>query len=276
MKGMMKEELANNINILGTFCGKRDLPELTQLELEKKYHFKQADVMVLFGGSILAGGDVLAQAMSEDVAKTYVIVGGAGHTTDTLRQVVAEEYPKIETQTLSEAEIFNAYLKEKYNVTADYLECRSTNCGNNITYLLDLLKREGIDFHSIILCQDATMQARMEAGLKKYISTDRKIINFAAYHAEVMVKEKQLVFKQPIHGMWEMERYLSLLMGEIPRLTDNSTGYGPRGMGYISHVEIPAEVRTAFEALKKSYGDLIRIANPLYASTDKLIIKGER
>ncbi|WP_144207192.1 YdcF family protein [Streptococcus constellatus] len=273
---MMKEELANNINILGTFCGKRDLPELTQLELEKKYHFKQADVMVLFGGSILAGGDVLAQAMSEDVAKTYVIVGGAGHTTDTLRQVVAEEYPKIETQTLSEAEIFNAYLKEKYNVTADYLECRSTNCGNNITYLLDLLKREGIDFHSIILCQDATMQARMEAGLKKYISTDRKIINFAAYHAEVMVKEKQLVFKQPIHGMWEMERYLSLLMGEIPRLTDNSTGYGPRGMGYISHVEIPAEVRTAFEALKKSYGDLIRIANPLYASTDKLIIKGER
>ena len=28
-------------------------------------------------------------------------------------QVVAKEYPKIETQTFSEAEIFNAYLKEK-------------------------------------------------------------------------------------------------------------------------------------------------------------------
>ncbi len=57
MKGMVKEELANNINILGSFCGKRDLPELTQKALEDKYSLKQADVMVLFGGSILAGGD---------------------------------------------------------------------------------------------------------------------------------------------------------------------------------------------------------------------------
>ena len=62
--------------------------------------------------------------MFTNIAKIYVIVGGAGHTTDTLRQVVAKEYPKIETQTLSEAEIFNAYLKEKYNLAADYLECR--------------------------------------------------------------------------------------------------------------------------------------------------------
>jgi hypothetical protein len=41
--------------------------------------------MVLFGGSILAGGNILAQAMFANIAKIYVIVGGAGHTTDTLR-----------------------------------------------------------------------------------------------------------------------------------------------------------------------------------------------
>ena len=57
MKSMVKEELANNINILGSFCGKRDLPELTQKALGDKYSLKQADVMVLFGGSILADGD---------------------------------------------------------------------------------------------------------------------------------------------------------------------------------------------------------------------------
>ena len=57
MKGMVKEELSNNINILGSFCGKRHLPELTQKALEDKYSLKQADVMVLFGGSILADGD---------------------------------------------------------------------------------------------------------------------------------------------------------------------------------------------------------------------------
>ena len=275
MKSMVKEELANTINILGSFCGKRDLPELTQLALKKKYHLKQVDVMVLFGGSILAGGDVLAQAMLEGIAKTYIIGGGVGHTTETLRQVVAKEYPKMGTQTFSEAEIFNAYLKERYNLTADYLEFHSTNCGNNITYLLDLLKRKKIDFHSIILSQDATMQARMEAGIRNYLSPDTCIINFATYQADVTVKNQKLEFKQSIYGMWEIEHYISLLMGEIHRLLDDESGYGPRGKGYISHVEIPIEVRTAFETLKKSYGDLIRIANPLYASTDE-IVKGER
>lgn len=40
---------------------------------------------------------------------------------------------------------------------ADALETQSTNCGNNITYLLELLERGKIPCRSIILCQDATM-----------------------------------------------------------------------------------------------------------------------
>ena len=66
--------------------------------------------------------------------------------------------------------------------------------------------------------------------------------------------------------MWEMERYVSLLMGEIPRLGDDENGYGPSGRDFIAHVEIPEEVRHAFEELKKRYGDHVREANPLYAS----------
>ena len=42
--------------------------------------------------------------------------------------------------------------------------------------------------------------------------------------------------------MWDMERYVSLLMGETPRLTDDAAGYGPHGAGYIAHVDIPEEV----------------------------------
>lgn len=59
MKDVMKEKVAKNINILASFCGKRDLPELTQKALEDKYSLKQADVRVLFGGSgsVLACGD---------------------------------------------------------------------------------------------------------------------------------------------------------------------------------------------------------------------------
>ena len=43
---------AQNINILGKFCGKRDVERLTSEQLQKKYGIAQADVMVLFGGSI--------------------------------------------------------------------------------------------------------------------------------------------------------------------------------------------------------------------------------
>jgi len=154
----MNEKVAECINTLADFCGIRDLVELTVPALQNTYGLEVADVMVLFGGSVLSGGDVFAEAMQNRVAKTYVIVGGAGHTTETLRQRVHAEYPKIETAGLSEAEIFQSYLKEVYGCKADYLETKSTNCGNNITNMLQLLRENSISWKSIILCQDATMQ----------------------------------------------------------------------------------------------------------------------
>ncbi len=132
----MDSNVAENINILAKFLGTRDIDALNQEELFKQYGIHQVDVMVLFGGSILEGGDVLASGIKNFVAKKYIIVGGAGHTTDTLRQVVHLEYPDIETTDLSEAEIFQKYIKHVYGCKADYLETKSTNCGNNITYLL--------------------------------------------------------------------------------------------------------------------------------------------
>lgn len=66
--------------------------------------------------------------------------------------------------------------------------------------------------------------------------------------------------------MWDMDRYVNLLMGEIPRLTDDAVGYGPKGKDFIAHVDILGEVRTAFEELREIYGGNIRRANPLYAS----------
>ncbi len=257
---------ANNINTLGAFCGKRDVTELTSEQLFQKYGIMQADVMVLFGGSILCGGDVLAQAMQDRIAKKYVIVGGAGHTTETLRMKMHEEFPDMETEGLSEAEVFANYLNHRYGLKPDLLECRSTNCGNNITYLLDLLKENGIPFRSMIISQDATMQLRMEAGLRKYVGDTVTIINYAAYSAKMIVQNDTLAYDKEIWGMWENDRYISLLMGEIPRLSDDENGYGPKGKDFIAHVEIPTEVKTAFRELCAKYPGLVREANPLYAS----------
>ena len=269
-KKISKYEIANCINVLGNFCGKRDIDELTAFELMKKYGVEKADVMVLFGGSILAGGDILGNAMKNDVAKKYVIVGGRGHTTASLEEQFYKLYPDSDKNSIlseiSEAEIFRNYLKHKYNLQPDFLEIHSTNCGNNITNLLKLLKEKNITFKNTIISQDATMQLRMEAILKKYLSENIKIINFATYSAKVCVKDEKLCFENDIFGMWDIDRYITLLMGEIARLTDDENGYGPKGAGYTAHIDIPEDVKNAFFVLKQIYGDKVRKANPLYAS----------
>lgn len=262
------ERAARCVNTLGSFCGRRDIPLLTPQELKKKYGFEQADLMVLFGGSILCGGDVLADAMKKRVAKNFVIVGGAGHTTETLRANMRRQFPEIATDRLPEARIFAGYLKFRYNLEPDYLECGSTNCGNNITCLLSLLKERGLSFRSAILCQDAAMQLRMDAGLRKYVP-DAAIVNYAAYHADVVARGETLTYAETPPGMWSMKRYISLLMGEIPRLSDDAGGYGPKGKNFIAHVEIPSNVRDAFLFLKERCGAVERKSNRRYASGDK-------
>lgn len=264
--GLM-EQTAEDINTLGRFCGRRDLPALTRDALQKAYGISRADVMVLFGGSIICGGDVLAEAMLNGIAEKYMIVGGAGHTTETLRRKMHAAYPDIETDGLAEAMVFKAYLEHRYGLKADFLECESTNCGNNITFLLRLLEENHISYSSVILAQDAAMQRRMEAGLRKY-APDARIINYAVYAARVATAPEGLVYENEIRGMWDMDRYITLLMGEIPRLCDNADGYGPKGKNFIAHVDIPDNVMEAFDRLKKEYGGMIRKADPLFASLD--------
>ncbi len=255
------QKLAAHINTLAAFCGQRDIAQLTPQALQQTYGIAQADVMVLFGGSILAGGDVLAAAMQQRVAKKYIIVGGAGHTTEALRQKMQGEIAAIETKDMPEAEIFNAYLKHKYGLQADCLECKSTNCGNNITFLLQLLAEKNIACNSIILTQDATMQRRMGAALQKY-RPNLTIIQYAAYQVQVQAKSDALVYDKSVWGMWGLDRYINLLMGEIPRLSDDVNGYGPKGAGYIAHVEIPQSVRQAFDVLQTQHNYAVRVAKP--------------
>ena len=255
---MRYEKIAEYINTLADFCGKRDISFLNKEELKNKYNINQADIMVLFGGSIIAGGDIFAQAIKEKIAKKYIIVGGYGHTTDTLINNIKEIMPNINYKT--EAEIFNEYIKNKYNAQADFLEIHSTNCGNNITNLLDIIKKEKLDFNNIILIQDSTMQLRMWAVIKKYIDENIEVINYAAYKVKVINKDSKLIYNNYPLGMWNIDRYINLLMGEIPRLTDNKEGYGPKGKDFLIHIDIPEEAEKAFLELKKYYPNMVREA----------------
>lgn len=247
---MFDKKIADAINILGEFCGVRDIDALTKTELKNKFNLEKFDAAVLFGGSIIAGGDVFAEVMKKNLAEKFIIVGGVGHTTENLREKMRGVLKKIFPPKITEAELFNLYLKENYNLQADFLECESTNCGNNITFLIALLKNYNIPCENILLIQDATMQRRMSATLKKYFA-EKIIVNFAAY--KVIVEKNNLQFEKIPSGMWDMNKYVQLLMGEIFRLQDNSEGYGPKGKNFIAHVDIPEKVLSAFHYLKNYF-----------------------
>ena len=114
-------------------------------------------------------------------------------------------------------------------------------------------------FTSILLCQDAAMQLRMDAVCGCTAPA-------ACASSTTRPTGRALAYARPIHGMWPMERYVELLLGEIPRLTDDAGGYGPRGKGFIAHVDVPAPVQAAYARLRQTFGMATRAADPQFAT----------
>lgn len=118
------------------------------------------------------------------------------------------------------------------------------------------------------------MQLRMEA-VCRHDWPQVEPVSFATYATRVMVGEPlagsdgpldALSFSPAPLGMWTTRRYRTLLMGEVPRLTDDENGYGPCGKGLLVHVDIPEDVTAAFERLHETFPDCVRTANPRFAS----------
>lgn len=66
---------------------------------------------------------------------------------------------------------------------------------------------------------------------------------------ELVNTEEGVSYRHAEAGLWPVARYLSLLLGEVPRLRDDAQGYGPRGKNFIAHVDIPADVEAAWALL---------------------------
>jgi uncharacterized SAM-binding protein YcdF (DUF218 family) len=262
------QQLADAANTLTRFLGVRDLPELSPQTLQSKYGIKQADVLILFGGTIPFGCDVAATVWKRGVARHLMVVGGIGHTTQSLRAKFKARFPDMETNDKAEAEMIANYLSRKYDIHDILLETKSTNCGNNVTYALAKLKEAAIPAKSLIIMQEPSMQRRMAAGFAKELkyNTDTTVINYAPYLPYLATENGALRFIRQYWGLWDIEHYITLLLGDISRLRDDTQGYGPNGKGFITHVDIPPEVEKAFHILNVSQLGTIRTANPAFRS----------
>ncbi|KAJ3043666.1 hypothetical protein HDV00_004439 [Rhizophlyctis rosea] len=119
----------------------------------------------------------------------------------------------------------------------------------------------------VVVVQEPTMLRRTVAGFEKAFEGIEgwKFIGWATFIPEVEeVKGEQgagsICFKTPkltddeAGSIWEIGRFVDLCLGEIPRLRDDQHGYGPKGKGFIVHVDIPEEVEEGWKVVKAILG----------------------
>lgn len=256
-------QAANDFNLLISFLGKRDIQSLTKEALFQRYQIAQADLLILFGGSILHGIHAAAEGYQEGIAKRMmIVVGGEGHTTPYLREQIRKAYPHIQTDRRTEAELIAELFLSEYGISPNelLLETHSTNCGENAHFAFEMIKKEKIRPRHVILMQDTSMQRRMDASCQKeWERSDAHFIGYASYLPVIKALNGALTFQEnDFTGLWKLDHFITLLLGEIPRLRDDANGYGPKGKGYIVHVDIPDQVLAAFERLSKEYETHIR------------------
>lgn len=195
-------------------------------------------MLLLFGGSLPDAWDAAAAEVHAGRVGTLVLVGGAGHTTDVLRALLG-------VASGTEADLMAAYLQREHGLTDVLLERASTNCGTNITLAREVVLGAGLRPATVGLTQDPTMQRRMDAVFRQEWPEARAVNR-----------------PGPRTGRfaWPHERWVALVVGEVPRL--RPTGYGPQGAGFLAHVDVPPEVEAAYAALLAAHPDWGRPAQP--------------
>ena len=251
---------ALDFNTLAEFLARRDVPFLDATALQEILGVPRAEMVLLFGGSLPEGCRLAGQLWQAGLARKVMTIGGVGHTTAAFLERFESALPAGHSAT--EGECMKEYLQSAFGIPEEDLlvESASTNCGENVRFALRILQEQNALPASAIVLHDSTMQRRIGATLDRWWPENTtRFVHFAAYRARLEAGERGLVFApNRIWGLWQPEHYMSLLLSEIPRLRDDAQGYGPKGRGFIAHVDLPEEVGAAWQRLAERYAHLLR------------------
>lgn len=211
--------------------------------------FDCAEVLVLLGSALPAAAEYAVRLNREKQFWHTVVSGGIGHSTALLRKAIRRDprYEDIEVEGKPEAEIFAQILRADGSFSRLLIENASTNCGDNAWKTRALLERWGLRPRTLALIQDPTMQRRSGASFAVAFPGAR------IFHAPPFRPTPESAV---LYG--SRRRLLELALGEIPRLRDDENGYGPRGRGFIAHVDIPDAVEAAWQRLAAHHPDCVR------------------
>jgi uncharacterized SAM-binding protein YcdF (DUF218 family) len=208
---------------------------------------EHVDLVLLFGAALPDGWDAAARLVTSGRASRIAVVGGHGHTTDLWLDLVGAERGRTEASVLA------AHLADQHGLTDVLVEDRSTNCGDNVVRARAVVSSAGLEPRSVVLVQDPSMQRRMDAVTRLVWPSVVPVNRPAALPGTTPVA-------------WPRERWVALVMGEVPRLRDDAAGYGPRGAGHLAHVDVPPAVEAAYAELVARHPDWGRPADPRHAS----------
>lgn len=229
---------------------------LAQNDFAGKPHPVQADAIILAGNAVIPTIDAACQLAARARAP-LLISGGIGHSTPFLYAAIARHprYNVIRTTGRSEAAIIGDIARQFWRIPADRIlaEDKSTNCGENARLSCELLHATLPTARRVLVVQDPTMQRRTMATFARVSaeqSLDIRFLSWPGVTPQLRNGQRGLSFTPREDGLWAADRYLSLILGEVPRLRDDEQGYGPRGRNFIAHVDFPASVETAWRTLQ--------------------------
>ncbi|NBC97848.1 YdcF family protein [Atlantibacter hermannii] len=243
----LSTELIDAANTLGEWLAQDDSAALADA--------KEIGLVVLAGNAAMPAIDAACrEAAARDVP--LLISGGIGHSTPFLYAAVARHprYNLLPTTGRSEAAILADIAGRFWNIPADKLlvEDKSTNCGENTAFTRDRMHALRLLPRQAILVQDPTMQRRTAATFARVWRDDESQVewfNVPGIVPTLTVTPRETRFTAG-EGLWPVDRYLSLIVGEIPRLRNDKDGYGPNGRGFIEAVDIPGHVLAAWQILR--------------------------
>ena len=268
--------LLDAINDVAAFLALDDLGRTGPDEIPQGIADKRVDCVILAGNCVLETAERAFRLVRSGACPRLLISGGIGHATEVLRRKVKAHpvYGTIATEGRAEAHILADIGLTFWGIERPSLliEPESTNSGENARFSRRLLEDSGQPVKTILLVQDPTMQRRADATFR-HIWSDRpdvSFLNWPTFTPRVYLVEGELRFDlSGIAGLWPMDRFLALVMGEIPRLRDDPHGYGPNGQGFIAHVDIPERIEAAYgrlqEALAEGFGSRSTVPRPSLA-----------
>jgi uncharacterized SAM-binding protein YcdF (DUF218 family) len=209
------------------------------------------DRVVLMGSAVVESVEVAAEA-HRAYGAPILVSGGIGHSTGFLDEAVRRRGLDLATGR-PESHVFGELLL-RYGVPADQIaiEDQSTNCGENAAFTRELISTP----QTLLLIQDPTMQRRTHACFERSFADlpGTRLIS----HAPVIpwIGPDHVSAGPGSPEIWTRERFVSLLLGEIHRLSPD--GYGPHGHNFIDHITIPTEVLAAYNHLASRHPQFVR------------------